>query len=112
MSRGEPAEWTPLTPAESSQTRDAGHTSIFTRDEVERALSLLAPPQAAAEVLAALYDSPTSPGETFFHGDLLFALASLSPSAAERVRTVSTLTDAEIIAGIAALSTGPNPRNL
>jgi hypothetical protein len=86
MSDKEPAEWTPLTPEQWKELPNAGHTSLFTRDEVEAALKTLAPAGEIAGILNELYDG--APGTTFFYGELLTALSRLSPSAAERVRSL------------------------
>jgi hypothetical protein len=89
MSDKTPAGWTPLTIEQWRQVPRADHTSLFSREEVEAALRLLAPPDEAAEIVRVLYSESGEPGTIFFYGELLTALASLSDSAAERVRSVS-----------------------
>jgi hypothetical protein len=68
---------------------------LFSREEVEAALRLLAPPDEAAEIARELYSDSGEPGTVFFYGELLTALASLSASAAERVRSVSKESDGD-----------------
>lgn len=85
--------WTPLTAEQWRQMPRADHTSLFSREEVEAALRLLAPPDKAAEIVRELYSDSGEPGTVFFYGELLTALASLSDSAAERVRSVSAESD-------------------
>jgi hypothetical protein len=89
MSDETPAGWTPLTAEQWRRAPRADHTSLFSREEVEAALRLLAPPDEAAEIVRELYSDSGEPGTVFFYGELLTALASLSDSAAERVRSVS-----------------------
>jgi hypothetical protein len=89
MSDRNPVEWTPLTPEQWAQLPNADHTSLFSREEVAAALRQLAPHEEADEIARELYSGSQEPGTVFFYGDLLSALATLSNSAAERVRSIS-----------------------
>jgi hypothetical protein len=71
-----------------------GHSSIFTRAEVREALGVVASPEDADAITAAIYDDP-DPSPDFFYGDLLTALATVSASAAGRVRELLSETEAE-----------------
>ena len=73
---------------------NGGHSSIFTRAEVREALGILASPEDADAITAAIYDDP-DPSPDFFYGDLLTALSILSESAARRVRNLLSETEAE-----------------
>lgn len=94
MGGTEPVSWVPLTAEEWKNLPNADHTSVFSRDEVEAALRLLAPADEAAAMAGELY-SGDQPGTIFFYGDLLSALSTLSDSAAERVRSLSVSPDAD-----------------
>lgn len=87
--RREHVAWTPLTAEQWTQVPGADHTSLFRREEVTAALRLLVPAEEAHEIAEALYSEARKQGSTFFYGELLTALASLSESAADRVRSVS-----------------------
>lgn len=80
------------------------HSTIFSRDEVRRALELLqVPPEEIPTVLGELYTADAEcPSSTFFYGDLLTALSLVSPSAAERAQSLSSETAAEADARMAA----------
>lgn len=93
MTDEQPEAWAPLTPDQWADVPRTDHTALFTRDEVAAALRLLMPPDEAAEIVQELYDEPTEPGTVFFYGELLAALASLSDSAAERARSMTTGTE-------------------
>jgi hypothetical protein len=84
-----PVDWSPLTAEQWRQVPRADHTSLFSREEVTAALRLLAPPEAAEEIARELFEEVGEPGSVFFYGELLTALASLSDSAAERVRSIT-----------------------
>lgn len=94
MSNREPVAWTPLTAEQWKSAPNADHTSVFTRDEVFEALSLLVPADEATTIADDLYQEDREPG-VFFFGDLLTALSTLSESAAERVRGLLSETDSE-----------------
>lgn len=88
MSERVPVEWTPLTPEEWAKLPRSDHTTLFSREEVTAALNKLTTPEEAEEIARELYSEPSEPGTIFFYGDLLTVLASLSESAADRVRSV------------------------
>jgi hypothetical protein len=89
--------WSELSPDEGRAVRRTDHSTIFSRDEVRRALEiLLMPSEEIPTVLDELYaDEAEGAGSTFFYGDLLTALSLVSPSAAERAQSLSSETPAE-----------------
>jgi hypothetical protein len=89
--------WSELSPDEWHAVPRVDHSTIFSRDEVRRALELLrVPSEEIPAVLDELYaDAAGDPGSTFFYGDLLTALSLVSPSAAERAQSLSSETPAE-----------------
>ncbi len=94
MSDKHPVDWSPLTSEQWTQVPRADHTSLFSREEVTAALRLLTAPDAAEEIARELFEEAQEPGSVFFYGELLTALASLSDSAAERVRSVTPADEA------------------
>lgn len=101
MQDRQPIAWSNLTPEQWSAVERNDHASLFTRDEVRRALALLAPPEDVDTILEQIYAEEGEPGAIFFYGDLLTALSLLSESAAERVRALLHETDAQSEARIA-----------
>jgi hypothetical protein len=94
--------WSPLSADEWHTLPTNDHSTIFSRDEVRRALEiLLVPSDEIPTVLAEVYGGEPD-GSTFFYGDLLSALSRVSPSAAERVQSLLTETPAEADARMAA----------
>ena len=79
--------WAPLTAQQRNELPNADHTSLFTRDEVLGALRLLVSAEVAGGIVNELYSENRGPG-TFFYGQLLDALSTVSESAAARVRTI------------------------
>jgi hypothetical protein len=85
---------TPFNAEHGKRLGNGGHSLIFTRAEVREALGILASPEDADAITAAIYDDP-DPRPDFFYGDLLTALAILSESSAQRVRDLLSETQAE-----------------
>ena len=96
-----PVGWSNLTPEQWSAVERNDHASLFTQDEVRRAVTVLAPPEDVDTILEQIYAEEGEPGAVFFYGDLLTALSLLSESAAERVRARLHETEAEAEARIA-----------
>ena len=96
--------WSELSPNEWRALPKTDHSTIFSREEVRRALELLQVPSGEIPtVLDEFYaDQEDGPGSTFFYGDLLTALSLVSPSAADRAQSLSSETPAEAEARIAA----------
>ena len=96
--------WSKLSADEWRAVPKTDHSTIFSRDEVRRALEILrVPPEEISTVLEDLYaDQAGGSGSTFFYGDLLTALFLVSPSAAERAQSLSSETPAEAEARMAA----------
>lgn len=87
MSEENFVSWTPLTPDQWRSVPNADHTTLFSHDEVLAALQQLVPIDEAAAIADGLYSPDREPG-VFFFGELLTALATLSESAAARVRSI------------------------
>lgn len=101
MGDKQPVAWSSLTPEQWSAVGKNDHASLFTRDEVRRALALLAPPGEVETILEQVYAEDEEPGTIFFYGDLLSALSLTSASAADRVRALLHETEAEAEARLA-----------
>ncbi len=96
--------WSELGPDDWRAVPKTDHSTIFTQDEVRRALEILqVPEEEIPTVLDEFYaDEPDGSGSTFFYGDLLTALAFVSPSAAERVQSLLSETPSEAAERMAA----------
>jgi hypothetical protein len=100
--RNEGAAWSPLTAEQWRTVEKSDHRSLFSREEVESALTMFVPAEEIPAVLDELYaETPDEPGSIFFFGDLLTALSLLSPSAADRASSLLNESPAEASARIA-----------